>query len=160
MIVFCWILLKMTIFQSKFVDKIKIQIFYSVTFFRKSYSLWDNVETYGRARQATDDNIIRRMRFACWITKATDTRSKCAVLTAFPRQQLLPARATVLCWYVHYLSAFCKPVVRKISAFYGTRSYITLWICHSAVSGANDELCVTQGDVADRKTAWKSDTVL
>jgi hypothetical protein len=26
----------------------------------------------GRARQATDDNIIRRMRFACWITKATD----------------------------------------------------------------------------------------
>jgi hypothetical protein len=31
------------------------------------------VETYSRVRQATDDNIIRRMRFACWITKATDT---------------------------------------------------------------------------------------
>jgi hypothetical protein len=27
------------------------------------------VEKYGRARQATDDNIIQRMRFACWIIK-------------------------------------------------------------------------------------------
>jgi hypothetical protein len=31
------------------------------------------VEEYGTARQATDDNIIRRMRFACWVTKVTDT---------------------------------------------------------------------------------------
>jgi hypothetical protein len=31
---------------------------------------------YGRARQATDDNITRRMRFACWVTKATDTHSQ------------------------------------------------------------------------------------
>jgi hypothetical protein len=31
------------------------------------------VEKYGTARQATDDNITQRMRFACWITKATDT---------------------------------------------------------------------------------------
>jgi hypothetical protein len=42
----------------------------SITFSRKSYRLWDNVEKYGTARQATDDNIIRRMRFACLITKA------------------------------------------------------------------------------------------
>ena len=32
--------------------------------------MWKN---YGRAGQATDDNIIRRMRLACWITKATET---------------------------------------------------------------------------------------
>ena len=25
---------------------------------------------YGRSRQATDENVIRRMRFACWINKA------------------------------------------------------------------------------------------
>ena len=30
-------------------------------------------ESYGRVRQATVDNIIRRMRIACWIPKATDT---------------------------------------------------------------------------------------
>jgi hypothetical protein len=29
----------------------------------------------GGTRQATDDNIIRRMRCACWITKATNTHS-------------------------------------------------------------------------------------
>ena len=40
---------------------------------RKSRRLRDNVKKYGGAREATDDNIIRRMRFACWITKTADT---------------------------------------------------------------------------------------
>jgi hypothetical protein len=53
----------------------KTHILYSVTFFQKSCRLWDNVEKYGRARQATDDNIIWRMRFACFINKATDTHA-------------------------------------------------------------------------------------
>jgi hypothetical protein len=43
--------------------------------FWKSYRFRDNVEEYGTARQATDANIIRRMRFAWWVTKATHTRS-------------------------------------------------------------------------------------
>jgi hypothetical protein len=66
-----------------------------ITFFPKSYRLWNNVEKYGRARQATDDNIIRRMRFACWITKATDTHSEYLILIALPRQQWLCERASV-----------------------------------------------------------------
>jgi len=41
------------------------------------------VENYGRARQATDDNIIRRMRLVCWITKAIDTHSEYVILIAF-----------------------------------------------------------------------------
>jgi hypothetical protein len=57
------------LFQTKVLEKIKRRILYSITFFRKSCLLWDNVQKYGRARQATDDNIIRRMRFAC-LTKA------------------------------------------------------------------------------------------
>jgi hypothetical protein len=46
-------------------------------FFRKLYRLGDtcNVEKYGRGGQATECNIIWRMRFACRITKATDTQS-------------------------------------------------------------------------------------
>ena len=44
---------------------------------------------YSRAQQATDDNIIRDMRFACWITKATDTHSEYVLLIAFARQQWL-----------------------------------------------------------------------
>jgi hypothetical protein len=63
------------------------------TFFRKSCRLRDNVEKYGTARQATDNNIIGHMRFACWVTKATDTHSGYVLLIAFPRQQLLRERA-------------------------------------------------------------------
>jgi hypothetical protein len=45
------------------------------------------VGKYGRARQATHDNIIRRMRIACWITKATDTHSEYVIFIALPRQK-------------------------------------------------------------------------
>jgi hypothetical protein len=38
------------------------------------------MEKYCTAEQATDDNIIRRMRIACWITKATDTHSQYVIL--------------------------------------------------------------------------------
>jgi hypothetical protein len=41
------------------------------------------VEKHGAARQAKDDNIIRRMRFACRITKATDTHSEYVIPTAY-----------------------------------------------------------------------------
>ena len=33
------------------------------------------MEKDGTARLATGDNIIQRMHFACWITKAADTRN-------------------------------------------------------------------------------------
>jgi hypothetical protein len=54
------------------------------------------MEKYGTVRQATNDNIIRRMRFACWITKATDTHSEYVILIGFQRQQQLRERASVL----------------------------------------------------------------
>jgi hypothetical protein len=61
------------------------------------------VEKYGRTRQATDENIIQRMRFACWITKATDTHSEYVILVAFPRQQRLRERVSIL----HYRYITC-----------------------------------------------------
>jgi len=45
------------------------------------------VEKGGRNKQATDDNIRRRMRLTYWITNATDTYSEFVILTVFPRQQ-------------------------------------------------------------------------
>jgi hypothetical protein len=65
-------------------------------FFPKILPLWDNAEKYGRARQATDDNTIRRMRFEWWITKATDGHSEYVIFIAFPRQQWLSERASML----------------------------------------------------------------
>jgi hypothetical protein len=61
------------------------------------------MERHGRARQVTDDNITRHMRFAWWITKATDTHSEYVILIAFPRQQWLHERASML----HYTYTAC-----------------------------------------------------
>jgi hypothetical protein len=69
--------------------------------------LWDNVEKYGTARQATDDNIIWHMCIACWITKATNTHSKYVILIAFPLWQELHKRALMLHYmYTSYLFFF------------------------------------------------------
>jgi len=76
----------------------------TVTFFpRKSCLLWDNVEKYGTVRQATEDNTIRHTRISYWTTKATNTRSEYVILIAFPRQQCLRKRDTMLRLYVHCL---------------------------------------------------------
>jgi hypothetical protein len=72
-------------FQTNLVEKIKTRILCSVNFFSENGAVYEYVEKYGTARQATDDNIIQRMRFACWITKATDTHSEYVILIAFPR---------------------------------------------------------------------------
>ena len=39
---------------------------------------------HGTARQATYNNVVRRMRIACWITKATDTHSEYVTRIALP----------------------------------------------------------------------------
>ena len=49
--------LQWEMFQTKVVDKIKTHILCSVTFFRKSGRLWDNVVKYFTAGQAIDDNM-------------------------------------------------------------------------------------------------------
>ena len=49
--------LEREIFQTNVVEKIKRRILYSVTFLRKSWYVWDYVEKYCRAGQATDDNM-------------------------------------------------------------------------------------------------------
>ena len=62
------------------------------------------MKKYGRASQATDDNIIQCMRFACWITKTTGTHSEYVMLIAFPRQQWLRERATMLRYTSMYIA--------------------------------------------------------
>jgi hypothetical protein len=70
--------------------------------------LWDNVDKYGTAKQATDD-IIWCMRFACWITKATDTHSEYAIFIPFLRQQWLSEFPSMLRYiYIACLVKFCS----------------------------------------------------
>ena len=56
---------------------------FSNFFSGKSYRLCENSEKWCRVRQATDDDIVRRMRIACWIIKATDTHSEYVILLLF-----------------------------------------------------------------------------
>jgi hypothetical protein len=66
--------------------------------------LWKDFVKAGRP-QIT----IWRMRIACWIPKATDTHSEYVILVAFPLQQWLHERASVLrytfigCIVTHYI---------------------------------------------------------
>jgi hypothetical protein len=120
MIMYRWIILKLRKVSDEFVGKIKPHILCSKASFRKSCLLWDNVENYGTARQATDDNIIWRMRFACWVTKAIDTHSEYVILIAFPRQQWLRQRAPML--YYTYIAClliyiYIYSLVHKINWF-------------------------------------------
>jgi hypothetical protein len=62
-------------FQTNVVDKNKTD-FVFIKFSPENRAVYEIMwKKYGTARQATDDNIVRRMRFACWITKATDTQN-------------------------------------------------------------------------------------
>jgi hypothetical protein len=80
----------------KIKDKIKAHILFSATLFVPQFRLWEKVEKYGTARQATDDNIILGTRLACWVTKATDTHPEYAILIAFSLQPWLHERASML----------------------------------------------------------------
>jgi hypothetical protein len=42
---------------------------------------------YGADREATDENKIRGLRFAWWITKATNTHFEYLLIIVFPRQE-------------------------------------------------------------------------
>ena len=65
--------LECEIFQKQLYRKSKHTLYIQYSFIQKSCLLWDIVEKHGRARQATDDDILRRMRTACFIRKVTDT---------------------------------------------------------------------------------------
>jgi hypothetical protein len=62
--------------------------------------MWKNVVDTDRSH----DNIMRRVGVACRITKATDTHSEYVTLIAFPQQQWLRERASMLRLYVRYTS--------------------------------------------------------
>ena len=62
------------------------------------------MEKYCTARRATDYNTIRCMSFACWIPKAPDTHLEYVILIAFPLQQQLHERASMLRYtYIAFL---------------------------------------------------------
>jgi len=88
-----------------------------MTFFCKSCHLQDDLEKYGTATQATEDNIIWRIQTASWITKATHTHSEYITLIAFPLQQWLHECA--LMWsYMRITCLFIISLVQSTSRYF------------------------------------------
>jgi len=108
--------LEWEIFQTKVVEKIKTHILFSVTVFRKSCRLWDNVEKYCRAGQLTDINMAHA-RYMLEGYKYTP--SVCVILIAFPLQQWLHERACVTL-HAHCLS--CLSRFQRIQTAYLERA--------------------------------------
>ena len=105
--------------QIKVVEKMKTHFMFNIFFFRKSCCLWDNAFK----NTATDNNIIWRTRFACWITKATNTHSEYVTLITFPRQIWLHESASRLRLYVRCLSCIVR---------YYTCTYVIFTIYYSS----------------------------
>ena len=82
-------------FQTEVVEKIKTYILCSINFFfpenRAVYGVKWKMSELDRSRIA-----IRRMRFACCVTNATDTHKEYVIVIGFPRQQWLRERASLL----------------------------------------------------------------
>jgi hypothetical protein len=65
------------------------------------------VKKYGRARQATDENVMKLMHFACFKTKATNSHTEYVILIAFVLQKWLDKRTFMLQFtYIAYLVLF------------------------------------------------------
>jgi hypothetical protein len=100
----------------------KLQIKSEHTFYVQPFSFLQIVpfmRQWGKiwVRQTTGVNTTRRMRLACCITKATDTYSQYVTLIAFPLQQWLRERASVLrgkyiAGFVRIFT-FSQPRIRK-----------------------------------------------
>ena len=99
-------MLEREMFQTNVVEKIKTHILYSVTFSRKSYRLWDNVENKKIyiTERCMSQMITCRMCCSCCVPKTTNTHSQYAILIACPPRHWLRERASLLCQYAHCLS--------------------------------------------------------
>ena len=92
---------------------------------RKSCLLWDNVEKYCRVGDVTKDNITRRMHFAWWIPKGTNTHSECVILITFPLHPWLHEISPVL----RYTYFVCLVVVDFSKRLLYSRGKKDFWAC-------------------------------
>jgi len=81
-------------FRTNIVEKMKTRIVCSVSFFenRTAYEImWENIVEPDRPQMK-----MWRLRVVCWIPKATNTHPQYAILIAFPLQQRLHERVSML----------------------------------------------------------------
>ena len=80
------------------------------SFFYENRAIYEIIwKKYCRPRQAIDANIIWRMRFALWISKATGIHSEYVILFACTRQKWLRERALMLRLDLHCICCYITP---------------------------------------------------
>jgi len=75
--------------------------------FWKSCRLWDNLERKYIVQPKGPQTTIWLIRISRWIPKATNTHSEYVIIIAFPLQQLLHERASLLRFTCIVLSCYC-----------------------------------------------------
>jgi hypothetical protein len=112
--------------------------------------MWENIAEPDKP----NDNIIWRMRFACWITKATNTRSEYVIRIAFPPPQWLCERASMLryMYIACLLDIVCDVFYRGFHLFVWPNT-ATLSHGNPASSGPSHDSYRTQGS-EKRKTVY------
>ena len=99
------VFLEWEIFHTKSVWKIKTHFIFYIIFFPENHVayeiMWKNMVEANRPQM-----IIRRMHFACWITKATNTHSEYIILIAFHLQQWLRGICCNVTFYVQWPSCY------------------------------------------------------
>jgi hypothetical protein len=107
---------------------------YNSFFFRRSCILWDNVEKYCTAGQATDGN----MEHAHHMPKFTDTHSEYIILIAFPMQQRLYEQALIL----HYMCIWGWVGPSKQNCCVLTDPPTIICIKHNGDEEPEDYMCI------------------
>jgi hypothetical protein len=129
--IYCWILLRRNVWD-KFSDTISTHILCSTFFFINLCCLWDNVIKFVTTRQATDNGIIWRTRFACRMTKATS--------------YVLYRIGSVIFYLISMSLYYCPQVARISHAVRSAHNTIT-------VSCAHKTFLFTNSSFSDSKTS-------
>jgi hypothetical protein len=113
-----WILLRMRNVSHKSCRETQNTHLCSTIFVWKSCLLCDNVEKHG---QTKDDNIIRHMCFACWITKVTHTHTHTHTLRiyntyCFSTATMVTRTHLNVTLYIHCL--FCFNIICSVHVDY------------------------------------------
>ena len=116
-----WVLLRMKNISGEFVGK---------NIFRKSCRLINTVGKCGGVGEATDNHTMQCMRFACWITKGTDTHSEYVILLLFHFQNGYTILGQwYVCTYTYIASLvlyYCN-IAMDLSVLIFPTNIITLW---------------------------------
>ena len=94
-------------FRPGLYKKWKQSLYIEWSFSPENCALYDVIwKKYGTAIQATDDNVIRRMRFACWTSKATGIHWEYVIRISFLQQQWWGWRIWMLLFMDFYVLFF------------------------------------------------------